>query len=72
MQANRWRRLYQHDVVSTLCLKEASTRLTDLKQPVLHLEDKCIQKNRINAPELQRLLEEWQAMRRAEEDTPSP
>jgi hypothetical protein len=60
-EVKKWRRAYQYDVVSLpLC---NDTSYADLK-PVLHLEDKRVQKHRINRPELQRVLEEWKANNR--------
>jgi hypothetical protein len=58
-EAKKWRRLYQYDIVSLAVRKQnqASAKF----QPVLHLDDKRVQKHRINRPELQKVLEEWQA-----------
>ncbi|EJT53145.1 hypothetical protein A1Q2_03495 [Trichosporon asahii var. asahii CBS 8904] len=35
--------------------------------PVLHLEGKEVQRNKINTPELKKILEDWQAQRREEQ-----
>jgi hypothetical protein len=34
---------------------------------VLHLEGKEVQRNKINTPELKKILEDWQAQRREEQ-----
>lgn len=60
-EAKKWRRLYQYDIVRSLTRSSAVT-LTCM-QPVLHLEDKRIQKHRIDRPALQAALEAWYAQK---------
>lgn len=43
----------------------------DSAQPVLHLDDTLLQKNKIDSPALQRALEQWNAARRSEESPES-
>ena len=64
-EVKKWRRAYQYDIVRPLCMKH--NVIADL-QPVLHLDDKRVQKHRINRPELQKVLEEWQASHRTNQD----